>query len=76
MEAVKRLTNVTKLPELTVYDGGASVLNSSRQDARINLKRASGLVEAVAYDLAGQETPEFISRLIEIAAELDRHGSQ
>jgi hypothetical protein len=32
------------------------------------------MVEGAAYDLAGQESPVFISRLIEIAAELDRHA--
>ncbi len=36
------------------------------------LRRASELVQAAAYEIAGRASPAEVSRLIEIAAELDR----
>lgn len=53
--------------------GGASEMPPPpRPPAHLGLRRAAELVEGSAYDLAGKEPPVFISRLIEIAAELDR----
>jgi hypothetical protein len=45
-----------------------------RPPGHLSLRRAAELVEGAAYDLAGRESPVFISRLIEIAAELERHS--
>lgn len=45
-----------------------------RPPGHLSLRRAAEIVEGAAYDLAGRESPVFISRLIEIAAELDRHA--
>jgi len=45
-----------------------------RPPGHLSLRRAAEMVEGAAYDLAGRESPVFISRLIEIAAELERHA--
>ena len=57
----------------TVHHGGAKPL-APRAPAHLGLRRAAEIVEGVAFDLAGKQSPDFISRLIEIAAELDRHA--
>jgi hypothetical protein len=44
------------------------------QSMQIALRRASAMIEEAAYNVAGRESPMFISRLIEIAAELERIG--
>ena len=53
---------------------GATARSAPRPPGHLSLRRAAEMVEGAAYDLAGQESPVFISRLIEIAAELDRHA--
>ncbi|MCU0912294.1 MAG: hypothetical protein MUE98_13425 [Rhodobacteraceae bacterium] len=53
---------------------GEAVRSAPRPPGYLSLRRAAEMVEGAAYDLAGQESPVFISRLIEIAAELDRHA--
>ena len=53
---------------------GETARNAPRPPGHLSLRRAAEMVEGAAYDLAGQESPVFISRLIEIAAELDRHA--
>lgn len=59
-------------PPLGAEIGQAPV--APRPPAHLGLRRAAELVEGAAYDLAGKESPVFISRLIEIAAELERHA--
>ena len=59
-------------PDPVLADGPPARLNPL--PALLALRRASELVETVAFDLAGRESPLFVSRLIEIAAELDRHS--
>ncbi|MDH3263159.1 MAG: hypothetical protein OEM24_04100 [Paracoccaceae bacterium] len=54
--------------------GGAGASVAPRPPAHLGLRRAAEIVEGAAYDLAGTASPVFISRLIEIAAELDRHA--
>ncbi len=54
--------------------GGTPASAAPRPPAHLGLRRAAEIVEGAAYDLAGRESPVFISRLIEIAAELDRHA--
>jgi hypothetical protein len=59
---------------LTVHEGGVSSTSVSAVPTNLGLRRAAEMVEGVAYELAGKESPLFVSRLIEIAAELDRHA--
>lgn len=63
---------------LVAVVGGAGDASSARTVPRppghLCLRRAAEMVEGAAYELAGRESPVFISRLIEIAAELDRHA--
>lgn len=54
--------------------GGAGASVAPRPPAHLGLRRAAEIVEGAAYDLAGTASPVFISRLIEIAAELERHA--
>lgn len=54
--------------------GGSDIAAPARPPAHLGLRRAAEIVEGAAYDLAGKASPVFISRLIEIAAELDRHA--
>jgi GrpB-like predicted nucleotidyltransferase (UPF0157 family) len=42
--------------------------------SHMRLRRAAELVEEVAFEMAGRASPQAVSRLIEIAAELDRHA--
>ena len=42
----------------------------------MGLRRAAEMVERVAFDLAGRESPQVVSRLIEIAAELERFSAR
>jgi hypothetical protein len=44
----------------------------SSEVASFGLRRASELVQEAAYAMAGRVSPARVSRLIEIAAELDR----
>ncbi len=59
---------------LSVSPGGSGAPAVPRPPGHLGLRRAAEIVEGAAYDLAGKETPIFISRLIEIAAELERHA--
>jgi hypothetical protein len=59
---------------LTVPPGGSDARAVPRPPGHLGLRRAAEIVEGAAYDLAGKESPVFISRLIEIAAELERHA--
>jgi hypothetical protein len=43
-----------------------------RPPGRLSITRAADMIHGAAYDLAGKESPMLISRLIEIAAELER----
>lgn len=61
-------------PEFVAIPGGAGASVAPRPPAHLGLRRAAEIVEGAAYDLAGTASPVFISRLIEIAAELDRHA--
>jgi hypothetical protein len=70
MEAPKLRVKSAGRPVLTVHEGGLS----PSAPTYLGLRRAAEMVESAAYDLAGRESPVFISRLIEIAAELDRHA--
>ncbi len=61
-------------PGFAAIPGGAGATVAPRPPAHLGLRRAAEIVEGAAYDLAGTASPVFISRLIEIAAELDRHA--
>lgn len=52
--------------------GAAADSRMSARGPHFGLRRASELVQAAAFELAGRTSPAEISRLIEIAAELDR----
>lgn len=62
---------------LVALSGGAGSITAPaapRPPAHLGLRRAAEIVEGAAFDLAGSVSPQFVSRLIEIAAELDRHA--
>lgn len=54
--------------------GSSGTPAAPRPPAHLGLRRAAEIVEGAAFDLAGSVSPVFISRLIEIAAELERHA--
>ncbi len=59
--------------EASVATSGA--FGAARQQcppAELSLRRAAEMLETAAYDLAGRESPVLVSRLIEMAAEVDR----
>ncbi len=70
MEATKPRLDGTDRPVFTVHEGGLS--QAPAAPANLGLRRAAEIVEGAAYELAGEVSPVFVSRLIEIAAELDR----
>jgi hypothetical protein len=61
-------------PGFVALQGGADASPAPRPPAHLGLRRAAEMVEGAAYDLAGGAAPGFITPLIEIAAELDRHA--
>ena len=59
----------------SVVEGGLSeTVKVPSSPSHAGLRRAADMIETVAFDLAGTESPLFVSRLIEIAAELERHS--
>ena len=61
-----------RLVPATGLAGDVASFSVPAAPADLRLRRAAELVEEVAFELAGRATPQEVSRLIEIAAELDR----
>lgn len=59
-------------PVLTLVAASSDAVHAPAAPEVMGLRRAAEMVERVAFDLAGRESPQVVSRLIEIAAELDR----
>ncbi len=59
-------------PALTLVAASSDALQVPAAPEIMGLRRAAEMVERVAFDLAGRESPQVVSRLIEIAAELER----
>jgi hypothetical protein len=70
----KSRTTFPRATLLAVPPSATSAPAVPRPPGHLGLRRAGEIVEGAAYDLAGKESPVFISRLIEIAAELERHS--
>jgi hypothetical protein len=63
-------------PALTLVAPSAEAVQVPAAPEIMGLRRAAEMVERVAFDLAGRESPQVVSRLIEIAAELERFSTR